>query len=135
MRNSNYRHSFFGAFCGVVALSAALLACQNEDIDELIILEGGEHDTIVVVLSYDCELLQLNVGDSCLQELIGVMETGFVSQDCECVVTQPCGMSVGINSSPDDGTGIGMLESSVTGGTEPDPVKSLNRCQEEEERL
>jgi len=63
------------------------------------------------------------------------METGFVSQDCECVVTQPCGMSVGINSSPDDGTGIGMLESSVTGGTEPDPVKSLNRCQEEEERL
>ena len=36
MRNSNYRHSFFGAFCGVVALSAALLACQKEDIDELI---------------------------------------------------------------------------------------------------
>ena len=119
MRNSNYRYSFFGAFCGVVALSAALLACQKEDIDELIILEGGEHDTIVVVPSYDCELLQLNVGDSCLQELIGVMETGFVSQDCECVVTQPCGMSVGINSSPDDGTGSGMLESSVTGGTEP----------------
>ena len=119
MINSNSRHSFLGTFCSVVALSAALLACQKEDIDELIILEGGEHDTIVVVLSYDCELLQLNVGDSCLQELIGVMETGFVSQDCECVVTQPCGMSVGISSSPDDGTGSGMLESSVTGGTEP----------------
>ncbi len=119
MRNTNYRHSFFGAFCGVVALSAALLACQKEDIDELIILEEGAHETIVVVPSYDCELLQLNVGDSCFQELAGGLATGFVSQDCECVVTQPCGMSVGINSSPDDGTGSGMLESSVTGGTEP----------------
>ena len=119
MIKSNSRHSFLGTFCGVVALSAALLACQKEDIDELIILEEGEHETIVVVPSYDCELLQLNVGDSCLQELAGAVATGFVSQDCECVVTQPCGMSVGINSSPDDGTGSGMLESSVTGGTEP----------------
>ena len=119
MIKSNSRHSFLGTFCGVVALSAALLACQKEDIDELIILEEGEHETIVVVPSYDCELLQLNVGDSCFQELAGVVATGFVSQDCECVVTQPCGMSVGISSSPDDGTGSGMLESSVTGGTEP----------------
>jgi hypothetical protein len=119
MIKSNSRHSFLGTFCGVVALSAALLACQKEDIDELIILEEGEHETIVVVPSYDCELLQLNVGDSCLQELTGVLATGVVSQDCECVVTQPCGMSVGINSSPDDGTGSGMLESTVTGGTEP----------------
>ena len=119
MIKSNSRYSFLGAFCGVVALSAALLACQKEDIDELIILEEGEHETIVVVPSYDCELLQLNVGDSCFQELAGVVATGFVSQDCECVVTQPCGMSVGISSSPDDGTGSGMLESSVTGGTEP----------------
>ena len=119
MIKSNSRHSFLGTFCGVVALSAALLACQKEDIDELIILEEGEHETIVVVPSYDCELLQLNVGDSCLQELAGAVATGFVSQDCECVVTQPCGMSVGINSSPDDGTGSGMLESTVTGGTEP----------------
>lgn len=119
MINSNSRHSFLGTFCSVVALSAALLACQKEDIDELIILEEGAHETIVVVPSYDCELLQLNVGDSCLQELAGVLVTGFVSQDCECVVNQPCGMSVGINSSPDDGTGSGMLESTVTGGTEP----------------
>ena len=119
MIKSNSRHSFLGTFCGVVALSAALLACQKEDIDELIILEEGEHETIVVVPSYDCELLQLNVGDSCFQELAGAVATGFVSQDCECVVTQPCGMSVGINSSPDNGTGSGMLESSVTGGTEP----------------
>lgn len=119
MIKSNSRHSFLGTFCGVVALSAALLACQKEDIDELIILEEGEHETIVVVPSYDCELLQLNVGDSCFQELAGAVATGFVSQDCECVVTQPCGMSVGISSSPDDGTGSGMLESSVTGGTEP----------------
>ena len=119
MRNSNYRHSFFGAFCGVVALSAVLLACQKEDIDELIILEEGEHETIVIVPPYDCELLQLNVGDSCVQEQEGVLINGIVSQDCECVVTEPCGMSVGINSSPDDGTGSGMLESSVTGGTEP----------------
>ena len=119
MIKSNSRHSFLGTFCGVVALSAALLACQKEDIDELIILEEGEHETIVVVPSYDCELLQLNVGDSCFQELAGVVATGFVSQDCECVVTEPCGMSVGINSSPDNGTGSGMLESSVTGGTEP----------------
>jgi hypothetical protein len=102
-----------------MVLCFALLACQKEDIDELIILEEGEHETIVVVPSYDCELLQLNVGDSCLQELAGAVATGFVSQDCECVVTQPCGMSVGINSSPDDGTGSGMLESTVTGGTEP----------------
>jgi len=119
MIKSNSRHSFLGTFCGVVALSAALLACQKEDIDELIILEEGEHETIVVVPSYDCELLQLNVGDSCFQELAGAVATGFVSQDCECVVTEPCGMSVGINSSPDNGTGSGMLESSVTGGTEP----------------
>lgn len=119
MIKSNSRYSFLGTFCGVVALSAALLACQKEDIDELIILEEGAHETIVVVPSYDCELLQLNVGDSCFQELAGVLATGFVSQDCECVVTQPCGMSVGISSSPDDGTGSGMLESSVTGGTEP----------------
>lgn len=119
MIKSNSRHSFLGTFCGVVALSAALLACQKEDIDELIILEEGAHETIVVVPSYDCELLQLNVGDSCFQEVAGVLATGFVSQDCECVVTQPCGMSVGISSSPDDGTGSGMLESSVTGGTEP----------------
>lgn len=119
MIKSNSRHSFLRTFCGGVALSAALLACQKEDIDELIILEEGQHETIVVVPSYDCELLQLNVGDSCLQELAGVLTTGFVSQDCECVVTQPCGMSVGINSSPDDGTGSGMLESTVTGGTEP----------------
>ena len=119
MRNSNYRHSFFGAFCGVVALSAALLACQKEDIDELIILEEGEHETIVIVPPYDCELLQLNVGDSCVQEQEGILINGIISQDCECVVTEPCGMSVGINSSPDDGTGSGMLESSVTGGTEP----------------
>jgi hypothetical protein len=102
-----------------MVLCVALLACQKEDIDELIILEEGEHETIVIVPSYDCELLQLNVGDSCLQELAGAVATGFVSQDCECVVTQPCGMSVGINSSPDDGTGSGMLESTVTGGTEP----------------
>lgn len=119
MIKSNSRYSFLGTFCGVVALSAALLACQKEDIDELIILEEGAHETIVVVPSYDCELLQLNVGDSCFQELAGVLATGFVSQDCECVVTQPCGMSVGISSSPDDGTGSGMLESAVTGGTEP----------------
>ena len=119
MIKSNSRYSFLGTFCGVVALSAALLACQKEDIDELIILEEGAHETIVVVPSYDCELLQLNVGDSCFQELAGEVATGFVSQDCECVVTQPCGMSVGISSSPDDGTGSGMLESSVTGGTEP----------------
>ena len=119
MIKSNSRYSFLGTFCGVVALSAALLACQKEDIDELIILEEGAHETIVVVPSYDCELLQLNVGDSCFQEVAGVLATGFVSQDCECVVTQPCGMSVGISSSPDDGTGSGMLESSVTGGTEP----------------
>ena len=119
MRNSNYRNSFFGAFCGVVALSAALLACQKEDIDELIILEEGEHETIVIVPPYDCELLQLNVGDSCVQEQEGVLTNGIVSSACECVVSEPCGMSVGINSSPDDGTGSGMLESSVTGGTEP----------------
>ena len=119
MRNKNYRHSFSESICGVMVLCVALLACQKEDIDELIILEEGEHETIVVVPSYDCELLQLNVGDSCLQELAGAVATGFVSQDCECVVTQPCGMSVGINSSPDDGTGSGMLESTVTGGTEP----------------
>jgi hypothetical protein len=119
MIKSNSRHSFLRTFCGGVALSVALFACQKEDIDELIILEEDQHETIVVVPSYDCELLQLNVGDSCLQELAGVLATGFVSQDCECVVTQPCGMSVGINSSPDDGTGSGMLESTVTGGTEP----------------
>jgi hypothetical protein len=119
MRNSNNQRPIFGTIYIVVVLSMAFLACQKEDIDELIILEEGEHETIVVLTSYDCELLQLNVGDSCLQELAGVFATGFVSQNCECVVTQPCGMSVGINSLPDDGTGSGMLESSVTGGTEP----------------
>ncbi|MDG2208556.1 MAG: hypothetical protein P8K81_01050 [Flavobacteriales bacterium] len=119
MRNSNNQRSIFGTICGVMALSVALLACQKEDIDELIILEEGEHETIVVVPPFDCELLQLNVGDSCIQEQAGAIVTGFVSQDCECVVNEPCGMTVDISSSPDDGTGNGMLESSTIGGIGP----------------
>ena len=119
MRNSENRRWIFGSIFSVLAISMAFLSCQKEDFDELIILEQGEHETIVVVALFDCELLQLNIGDTCLQEQGGAMVPGFVSQDCECVVNDPCGMTVDISSSPDDGTGSGTLEGFPEGGTGP----------------
>ena len=121
MRNSENKCSLFGSIFSVLAISMAFLSCQKEDVDELIILEQGEHETIVVVTLFDCEVLQLNINDSCFQEQGGALAlvTGIVSQDCECVVTEPCGMTVDISSSPDDGTGNGLLESSTVGGIAP----------------
>ena len=100
-------------------MAMAFVSCQKEDVDELIVLEEGEHETIVVVPSFDCEVLQLNVGDSCLTDLAGEMATGFVSETCECLANDLCGMIVDLASSPDDGTGSGMLEGFPDGGTGP----------------
>lgn len=82
MKISKKGRYIFGPIFSVLAISMAFLSCQKEDIDELIILEEGEYETITLV-------------------------------------TEPCGMTVDISSSPDDGTGIGMLESSAIGGIGP----------------
>lgn len=82
MRISKKGRYIFGPIFSVLAISMVFLSCQKEDIDELIILEEGEYETITLV-------------------------------------TEPCGMTVDISSSPDDGTGIGMLESSAIGGIGP----------------
>jgi len=119
MRKRENRRFLLGSIFSVLATSMAFLSCQKEDVDEFVILEQGNHETIVVVTQFDCELLQLNIGDTCLQEQGAALITGFVSQDCECFVNQPCGINIDISSSPDDGTGNGQLESYTVGGIGP----------------
>ena len=119
MTDSKNWRWLFGTFFSVLTMAMAFVSCQKEDVDELIVLEEGEHETIVVVPSFDCEVLQLNVSDSCLTDLAGEMATGLVSETCECLANALCGMTVDLASSPDDGTGSGMLEGFPDGGTGP----------------
>ncbi|MDC1360358.1 hypothetical protein N8204_00615 [Flavobacteriales bacterium] len=119
MKQIKFHHALQGPICAVLALSMVFLACQKEDIDELTILEQGEHEPIDIYPPFDCELLQLNIGDTCFREEGGALLEGVVSAACECTVSVACGMVIDLVSSPDDGTGNGSLLGLAEGGTPP----------------
>ena len=43
MKQIKFHHALQGPICAVLAISMVFLACQKEAIDELTILEQGEH--------------------------------------------------------------------------------------------